>query len=47
MSLTRDEVLHIARLARLGLTEDEITRLQGQLSQILDQFAVLRPPGRG
>lgn len=42
MSLTRDEVLHIARLARLGLTEDEVTRLQGQLSQILDQFAVLR-----
>jgi aspartyl-tRNA(Asn)/glutamyl-tRNA(Gln) amidotransferase subunit C len=42
VSLTRDEVLHIARLARLGLTEAEITRLQGQLSQILDQFEVLR-----
>jgi len=34
--------LHIARLARLGLSEDEVTRLQGQLSQILDQFEALR-----
>ena len=42
MSLTRDEVLHIARLARLGLSEDEITKFQVQLSQILDQFAALR-----
>ena len=42
MSLTREEVLHIARLARLGLSEDELTRLQGQLSQILDQFEALR-----
>ena len=42
MSLTREEVLHIARLARLGLSDDELTRLQGQLSQILDQFAALR-----
>ena len=42
MSLTRDEVLHIARLARLGLSEDEITKFQAQLSQILDQFAALR-----
>ena len=42
MSLTREEVLHIARLARLGLTEDEVIRLQGQLSQILDVFESLR-----
>ena len=42
MSLSRDEVLHIARLARLGLTEDEVTKFQGQLSQILDQFEALR-----
>ena len=42
MSLTREEVLHIARLARLGLSDDELTRLQGQLSQILDQFEALR-----
>jgi len=42
VSLNRDEVLHIARLARLGLTEDEVTKFQGQLSQILDQFEALR-----
>jgi aspartyl-tRNA(Asn)/glutamyl-tRNA(Gln) amidotransferase subunit C len=42
VSLTRAEVLHLARLARLGLGDDELTRLQGQLSQILDQFEALR-----
>ena len=42
MSLTRDEVLHIARLARLGLSDADVTKFQGQLSQILEQFDVLR-----
>jgi aspartyl-tRNA(Asn)/glutamyl-tRNA(Gln) amidotransferase subunit C len=42
VSLTRDEVLHIARLARLGLTDADVTKFQGQLSQILEQFDVLR-----
>lgn len=42
MSLSREEVLHIARLARLGLSEDEVTKFQGQLSQILDQFEALQ-----
>jgi aspartyl-tRNA(Asn)/glutamyl-tRNA(Gln) amidotransferase subunit C len=42
VSLTRDEVLHIARLARLGLAEEDVSRFQGQLSQILDQFEALR-----
>jgi aspartyl-tRNA(Asn)/glutamyl-tRNA(Gln) amidotransferase subunit C len=36
MAITRDEVLHVARLARLELSEDEITRFQGQLSAILE-----------
>jgi len=36
MAITRDEVLHVARLARLELTEDEVTRFQEQLSAILD-----------
>jgi aspartyl-tRNA(Asn)/glutamyl-tRNA(Gln) amidotransferase subunit C len=36
MAITRDEVLHVARLARLELTEDEISRLQEQLSAILE-----------
>ena len=29
-------MLHVARLARLALREDEIERLQGQLNAILD-----------
>ena len=36
MAITREEVLHVARLARLELSEDEIERFQGQLSAILD-----------
>ena len=36
MAITREDVLHVARLARLELTEEEIERLGGQLSAILD-----------
>jgi aspartyl-tRNA(Asn)/glutamyl-tRNA(Gln) amidotransferase subunit C len=36
MSLTRDEVLHVARLARLALTEEEVERFREQLSAILE-----------
>ena len=36
MAITREEVLHVARLARLELTDDEVTRFQEQLSEILD-----------
>ena len=36
MAISRDEVLHVARLARLELSEDEVTRFQGQLSAILE-----------
>ncbi len=36
MAITRDEVLHVARLARLELTDDEVERLQEQLSAILE-----------
>jgi aspartyl-tRNA(Asn)/glutamyl-tRNA(Gln) amidotransferase subunit C len=42
MKLSREEVLHIARLARLGLTEDEIDRFREQLSNILENFEVLQ-----
>jgi aspartyl-tRNA(Asn)/glutamyl-tRNA(Gln) amidotransferase subunit C len=42
MKLTREEVLHIARLARIALTEEEITRLSGQLSNLLENFQVLQ-----
>ncbi len=34
--ITREEVLHVARLARLELTDDEVGRLQEQLSDILE-----------
>jgi aspartyl-tRNA(Asn)/glutamyl-tRNA(Gln) amidotransferase subunit C len=42
MKLSREEVLHIARLARVALTEDEITRLSEQLSNLLEHFEVLQ-----
>ena len=41
MILSRDEVRHVASLARLGLTEDEVGRLQTQLSSILEHIAAL------
>ena len=33
--IDRDQVLHVARLARLRLTEDEVTRMASELSSIL------------
>ncbi len=36
MAITNDDVLHVARLARLGLREGEAERLQSELSAILD-----------
>ena len=42
MKLSRQEILHIALLARLGLTETEANRLSEQLSDILENFAVLQ-----
>ena len=42
MKLSREEVLHIALLARLGLTEAEVNRLSEQLSNILENFTALQ-----
>ncbi len=42
MSLTREEVDHIADLARLDLTEAEKARFREQLSEILDYAARLQ-----
>jgi len=42
MKLSRNEVLHIARLARLGLTKDELDKFREQLSDILDNFEILQ-----
>ena len=42
MKLSREEVLHIARLARVALTDDEIKRMSEQLSDLLEHFEVLQ-----
>ncbi len=42
MSLTSEEVAHIARLARVGMSVEDIERYQAQLSVILDAFEALR-----
>jgi len=42
MKLSREEVVHIALLARLGLTETELDRFREQLSNILENFEVLQ-----
>jgi aspartyl-tRNA(Asn)/glutamyl-tRNA(Gln) amidotransferase subunit C len=39
--LSRSDVEHVAYLARLGLTADELSLLEGQLNHILDQYAKL------
>ena len=39
--LSRSDVEHVAYLARLGLTQAELERLEGQLNHILDQYAKL------
>ncbi|HEY6058485.1 MAG TPA: Asp-tRNA(Asn)/Glu-tRNA(Gln) amidotransferase subunit GatC [Candidatus Limnocylindrales bacterium] len=40
-TLSRGDVEHVAHLARLGLTDDELRRFEGQLNHILDQYAIL------
>ncbi|TAK12291.1 MAG: Asp-tRNA(Asn)/Glu-tRNA(Gln) amidotransferase subunit GatC [Anaerolineae bacterium] len=42
MSLTREDVQHIAHLARLTLTEEELERYREQLSSILEHVARLQ-----
>ena len=42
MKLSREEVLNVARLARLGLVEAEINKLGEQLSDILENFEILQ-----
>ena len=40
--ISRADVEHVARLARLGLTDDEIDRMQGQLNRILEAIGKLQ-----
>ena len=42
MKISREEVLHIALLARLGLTDEEVDRLSEQLSNIMENFEILQ-----
>ena len=36
--IDREQVLHVARLARLRLSDDEVERMAGELSGILDHI---------
>ena len=41
VTLSRTDVEHVAYLARLGLSDEDLGRLEGQLNHILDQYAIL------
>jgi aspartyl-tRNA(Asn)/glutamyl-tRNA(Gln) amidotransferase subunit C len=40
-TITREQVLHVAKLARLGLSEDEVERFSEQLSAILEAVGTI------
>ncbi len=40
-ALTREQVEHVALLARLALSDDELERTRHELTRILDHFAAL------
>ena len=42
MKLSREDVVHIALLARLGLSEAELEKFREQLSNILENFEILQ-----
>ena len=42
MKLSREEVVHIAALARMGMNEADIEKAREQLSNILENFEVLK-----
>ena len=43
--LSRDQVLHVARLARLDLTDEEIERFGDELSNVLDYIETIEQLG--
>jgi aspartyl-tRNA(Asn)/glutamyl-tRNA(Gln) amidotransferase subunit C len=48
MSIGRDQVLHVAKLAELAVKEEDLERLVGQLNRIVDYVAQLeRAPAGG
>jgi aspartyl-tRNA(Asn)/glutamyl-tRNA(Gln) amidotransferase subunit C len=42
MKISREQVMHIAQLARLGVTEEDLDRLSEQLSNIIENFEILK-----
>jgi len=40
--VSREDVLHVAHLARLALSDEEIARLQRELNRIMEHFAELQ-----
>jgi aspartyl-tRNA(Asn)/glutamyl-tRNA(Gln) amidotransferase subunit C len=40
--LDREQVLHVARLARLELTDEEVERMAKELSHVLDHIEKIR-----
>jgi aspartyl-tRNA(Asn)/glutamyl-tRNA(Gln) amidotransferase subunit C len=41
VAISRDDAVHVARLARLSLTDDELDTMVGQLSSILGHVQAL------
>ena len=41
MAISREEVLHVAGLAWLALTDEEVDRLTGELDKILDAVGIV------
>ena len=41
MALSREEVLHLADIYHITLSDDEVEMMRGQLASILEQFQVL------
>lgn len=46
-AITRDEVAHLARLARLALPEDELDQLAAQLDVIISAVAKVQEVAKG
>ena len=44
MSITKEEVMHVASLARLDFTEEEAETFSGQMGAILDYVEKLSEP---
>jgi len=46
-AITRDDVAHLARLARIAMTDDELDRLAGELDVILGAVARVQEVAAG